>query len=310
MFPFSRLHEAKALLASILESSRPPRIPTLIVAAHPDDETIGASWLMARLHASVHILHVTDGSPRDLADACAAGCSTRESYARVRRAELHRALSLAAVPASRCHELGLVDQEASRDLEDLAWRVAAMLMTIKPRLVVTHPYEGGHPDHDATAFATHGAIELMHRLRVPAPALAEFASYHAADDQLQTATFLPGSAPIFELTLEDDAKGLKTAMMRSFASQQRVLEAFPLDREMLRPAPRYDFTQPPHDGRLYYERFPWGVSGEEWRARAAEARRALNTRDDVGLRMSGEHAIVSHERVPGFDMVGAWKPAS
>jgi hypothetical protein len=31
-----------------------------------------------------------------------------------------------------------------------------------------------------------------------------------------------------------------------------------------RPAPAYDFTTLPNDGRLYYERFPWGMNGARW----------------------------------------------
>jgi hypothetical protein len=44
---------------------------------------------------------------------------------------------------------------------------------------------------------------------------------------------------------------------------------------MFRPAPDYDFSQPPHSGKLYYEHFDWGMSGERWRLFAAGARRTL-----------------------------------
>src|ERR1051325_5216230 len=39
-----------------------------IVAAHPDDETIGAGAYLARLSQAIFI-HVTDGAPRDMRDA-------------------------------------------------------------------------------------------------------------------------------------------------------------------------------------------------------------------------------------------------
>jgi LmbE family N-acetylglucosaminyl deacetylase len=43
---------------------------TLLVAAHPDDEILGAGiWLSRRPAESVHILHVTDGSPVDMHEA-------------------------------------------------------------------------------------------------------------------------------------------------------------------------------------------------------------------------------------------------
>jgi hypothetical protein len=35
--------------------------------------------------------------------------------------------------------------------------------------------------------------------------------------------------------------------------------------------PEYDFTVPPHPGKLHYEKFDWGVDGDRWRALASVA---------------------------------------
>jgi hypothetical protein len=63
-------------------------------------------------------------------------------------------------------------------------------------------------------------------------------------------------------------------MLDCFATQRQVLAAFPVGTERLRPAPRYDFTKAPHPGQLFYENFPWGMTGERFRQLAAEARDA------------------------------------
>jgi hypothetical protein len=34
--------------------------------------------------------------------------------------------------------------------------------------------------------------------------------------------------------------------------------------EWFREAPDYDFTQPPHQGELHYERLGWNITGELW----------------------------------------------
>ena len=130
----------------------------------------------------------------------------------------------------------------------------------------------GHPDIDACAFAVHAACALLLRHGSPAPAIVEMTSYHAGPDGRMTATFLewPG-LEVVTLRPEAAERALKQSMIACFTTQQQVLAAFPVELERFRPAPAYDFTRPPHEGRLFYENFDWGVDGERWRALAREA---------------------------------------
>lgn len=250
-------------------------LATLLVVAHPDDEVVSAGALLLRL-ARPLVLHVTDGAPRNLADAMAAGCTTRAEYAARRGAELNAAMALADVPARDRCALGLVDQEASRDLSTLALLIRNVVASRRPAAILTHPYEGGHPDHDATAFGVHMAHALLQRDGIRAPVLMEFSSYHGRDGRLVPARFLRrrGAASV-EHRLDAETARAKRALLDCYPSQQRVLCQFPGDRECFRMAPAYDFTRAPHRGALYYEGFEWGVTGAEWRRRARAASRAL-----------------------------------
>ena len=70
------------------------------MVAHPDDEVIGASALLMRV-PELRLLHVTDGAPRDLRDAQAAGFAGWQDYAQARGHELAAALALAGIAADR-----------------------------------------------------------------------------------------------------------------------------------------------------------------------------------------------------------------
>ncbi len=77
----------------------------------------------------------------------------------------------------------------------------------------------------------------------------------------------PGSRPqTIDLTAAE--RRLKRRMFDAFATQRQVLKMFSLENEKFRLAPHYDFTQPPHDGDLQYERFGF-AQGSEWRRRAS-----------------------------------------
>ena len=134
-------------------------------------------------------------------------------------------------------------------------------------MVLTHPYEGGHPDHDSTAFAVHAACALT----PSPPAIYEFTSYHAREGCLEAGRFLPGGDEGETIAMCPEERARKLRMVECFASQLHFLRQFPMDAERFRRAPVYDFGQAPHVGALLYEIFGWSITGAEWRRAAAEA---------------------------------------
>jgi LmbE family N-acetylglucosaminyl deacetylase len=258
---------APTILADLARRA-PVDAPVLLVAAHPDDETIGAGIAMAACR-NLHLVHVTDGAPRDLADARAAGFATAAGYAAARRGELAAALAAGGVVAT-CHALDIPDQEASLHLPAIVAALTRLMRRVRPVAVIAHPYEGGHPDHDAAAYGAHRAA-----IHAGAPALLEMTSYHAAGDGIATGCFLPDPEPVVTLALDAAERARKRAMIAQFRSQGDVLAGFGVERECFRVAPRHCFAAPPHPGVLHYERHPGGMTGARGRALAVAADAAL-----------------------------------
>jgi len=248
----------------------------VMVVAHPDDETVGLGSQLHRL-AGIRLIHVTDGAPANMADARAHGFATRKDYAAARRAELEAAMRLAGMSRAQLMSLGLVDQEASLAMVDAAERLADLFALSRIGLVITHAYEGGHPDHDATCFMVHAAVCLLRRSGAEVPAILEATGYHACPDGgLASLRFLaPDAVGETVPPFTPACLAAKRRLLDCFSTQKTVLGQLGLGPERIRPAPVYDFTRPPHDGRLWYENFDWGMTGPRWRSLAAGAAAAL-----------------------------------
>jgi LmbE family N-acetylglucosaminyl deacetylase len=251
----------------------PQTTESVVVLAHPNDEAIGVGSRLPRLRKA-RFIYVTDGAPKNLADAHRTGFITREEYALARRNELYSALALGGVSPCRILALGLVDQEASFHLAALSERLAELLADTE--IVLTHPYEGGHPDHDATAFAVHAACALLVRRNLRLPTILEMTSYHVREGRMATGEFLwRNGDDVRTVVLSEEEKAWKEQLYGRYVTQRETLRWFPIQVERFRFAPRYDFAKPPHEGDLFYEQFDWSIRGEEWRRLAMKASRTL-----------------------------------
>jgi LmbE family N-acetylglucosaminyl deacetylase len=194
----------------------------------------------------------------------------------LRRGELESALALAGVPADARVGLGFPDQEAALQLASLATRLAALFSQRNADIVLTHPYEGGHPDHDATSFAVHGARWLMSRRGEATPAVIEMAFYHAGSGGLSAQQFAPvAGVQAIAVPLSTAAWALKQRMLSAHASQAGLATQFSASVERFRRAPSYDFSELPNGGAVYYGSVEWGMTPARWCQLAADGLREL-----------------------------------
>ena len=283
--------EASLILERVAASAHSalPLPNLLVILAHPDDEVLALGGRLERLRQSF-LLCCTDGAPASGDDARDHGFSDLETYRQARRSELAAALKLAGLPDS-CAETLLIkstsgesgavaDQAAVFHLTALTMAIMREIGHRRPEAVLTHPYEGGHPDHDSCAFAVHAAVRLVPPIIRPLVLEAPF--YHAGKNGMRTGAF-PGDSSsgteaarsCISCVLSAAERDSKRDRLACFVSQRRTLAQFALNREQFRIAPTYDFSRPPHGGELLYERFPWGVSGKQFRERAISALSSL-----------------------------------
>ncbi len=246
----------------------------MLVFAHPNDETVAMGARLARYQSSV-MVHLTDGVPRDIVQCLEHGFSSPEQYKACRSSELEQALKIAGLENARQFYLNVPGQQACFNLTRLTDELYRLLILHTPEVVFTHPYEGGHPDHDACAFAVHRAARRIRLDGGDPPAIIEAPFYHLGPRGMETGCFLPHSEIVDQIRwlLTRREQKSKQKLLSCFSSQQAILNHFPFDCECFRMAPNYDFHEPPHDGPVLYDAFPWGMTSEQFceLARAADA---------------------------------------
>ena len=242
----------------------------LVIVAHPDDEVLFAGAQFASC-GRLRILHVTDGATSHRA-ARAQGFPNRRAYAEARRDELRAALATGGITAD-CVSLGYPDQTASYRMGEIASHILAELARDPPELVLTHAYEGGHLDHDATCFAVHEAVRRSGR----AFPIWEFAGYHVQNGSHVRNRFpRDGHPPGVTVHLDAEQRARKAAMLYCFATQKDIVAQFSVGSESFRLAPDQDFGRPPFAGLLGFEIDPTRPEGRFWRELAQTERAAAD----------------------------------
>ena len=234
----------------------------LVIVAHPDDETLFASSALSSCR-QLSIVHVTDGATSRRA-AVKKGFRNRSAYAKARHAEFLDALQSGRISA-KSESLGYRDQRSTYYMGSIAKRLENIIRIFKPELVLTHAYEGCHLDHDTTCFAAHLAIR---RAGSPCP-IWEFAAYHVQAEHSIQGLFPENGGPEPVIVhLNGCQKATKREMLHCFVSQAEIIAGFTQETECFRPAPQYNFKDPPFSGRLGHEAGSHGREGRFWRALA------------------------------------------
>lgn len=261
---------------AVAPEGAPEELPQImLVFAHPDDETVALGARLGRF-GKAHFVHVTDGAPRNEQDSRWHGFTSWREYRAARAEEFRNLLSAAGIEEAAHECLEIPDQEASQDLAGLTGRVRELIEQHKPDVIFTHPFEGGHPDHDACAFAVHHAARLLNAKGKAVPVIVEGAFYNAGAAVPGELLPCAGEQPHLAYRLSREEKRRKQARMDCFKSQKETLHGFPLDWERFRIAPMYDFRNLPHEPPLLYDRYPWGMTSTRFNQLAIAAEDLLH----------------------------------
>lgn len=248
----------EGLLAQLMAPERPRlTFKTVVIVAHPCDETLACGALLPRL-TDIRIVHVTDGAPHTVTAAREHGFHHWADYARVRRQELERAAAVGGLPGPALKTLGLPERSAALRLASLTRALLGFIAGAE--LVLTHAYEGADPDHDAIAFAVAAARS---RMRGRGPVVVDMPLHRRRD---------AGAA---RLRLTHDERLRKGRMLAEFVTQQQMLMTFGVCDECYRIAPEQDFTQPPDHAR--YSSADHDITGSQF------VQLALAARGELGL---------------------------
>ncbi len=234
---------------------------TLVIVAHPDDETVGCGALLQRVREPL-VLFATDGAPRDRFFWEKYG--SREAYARTRYEEARQAMAHLGVerfeflsPADHPNKR-FADQDLFLNIPQALEAISEIVTHTRPEALLTLAYEGGHPDHDTCAFLAWW-IGREHVLPV-----WEMPLYHRSPGgvMVRQEFIVPeGDEVLFDTTMEE--VGRQRLAFEAYESQADTLSLFNPAIERFRPQTNYNFTRPPHPGVLNYEAWQWPVSGAQ-----------------------------------------------
>jgi N-acetylglucosamine malate deacetylase 2 len=231
---------------------------TLVVVAHPDDEAVACAALLQRMREP-HVLFCTDGGPLDPYFWGSYG--SREGYSLMRQNEARLALKAVGVEnveflKTRSGE-AIIDQQLFQHLAEAIDAVSNVVSRIRPDVLLTIAYEGGHPDHDSCNFIT----SVIARARsIPAWEMPIEPLFKKVKRKWQT--FLSPAEPAVTLQPTANEVERKRRALQAYASQGNFDSIAAID-ETFRRLPAYDYTRRPHQDMLNYESWQWTMTGDQ-----------------------------------------------
>jgi LmbE family N-acetylglucosaminyl deacetylase len=215
----------------------------VVIAPHPDDETLGAGATIMRkveAGAAVHVVVATDGSKSPVGDPVAVTAR--------RSAELATACALLGLSSADVTRLPFVDAELRPDDDTLVTAIAEVVTALRPDEVLVTDETDPHPDHAALGAATRAALagtgirllsypvwqferpaHLVRQLRrAGRPELVRTDRFQARKRQAVGAYASQLAAR------DDDPEGIKPSYLRNFGGAYEMFFPVPLDADRAR----------------------------------------------------------------------------
>ena len=221
----------------------------LILTPHPDDEVVACAAAIGRAKAEgaeIFALYLTDG------------CLARETMWPWRRGHHAEAVARRRREAEAAAErLGVSPvgwmarstRRLWREMPEVDVEIRAAIGAHAPDQLWVPAYEGGNPDHDALNAL---GARLADRLSV-----LEFAEYNFVGGRARAQQFPFSTGDEQTIVLTPEERRRKRELLRLYASERGNLNYVGIERECFRPIAAYDYSQPPHPGRLWHARFQW-----------------------------------------------------
>lgn len=205
----------------------------VVVAAHPDDETLGAGGLLVRaahLGLPITVVVLTSGE----ASHPDSRTHTAPQLAALREAELTQAL-VALAPAADVRLVRLPDGGLSDHLDEATQAVRGAIGDGGPGTWVIAPWRAdGHPDHTAAGSAAANAVADAHARLLEYPIWAWHWSTPGSDVWAGVwPDVWPHGATLSVLELTSGEHAQKAGALAGFPSQTEELSPMPGDEAVL-----------------------------------------------------------------------------
>jgi hypothetical protein len=145
---------------------------------------------------------------------------------------------------------------------------------MKIQVILTHPYEGGHPDHDSASFAAQSAVVFL-PLEIR-PRRAEFTTYHRCPAEMVTGRFSTAAGlrgdGLSSGQSAANTKGTEACLLSDAGGRVNAIQH---GGRALSASAGVRFCQTFARRRTLRRGIPWGVNADDWLKLARSAREDL-----------------------------------